>query len=186
MPIPQPLETQRTIMRPMTVADAEDFYTLNLDPEVIKYTGDQAFPHLQAAEDFLLRYEQYEQYGLGRMGVIEKPSGDFLGWCGLKYSPDTEEYDLGFRFYRRYWNRGYATETALRSIEFGFQELGLRRIIGRARKENPASVRVLGKVGMRLEKGVAMGGHAWLIYASNFPGGYPSRTTPYTGVLHDL
>ena len=43
----------------------------------------------------------------------------FLGWCGLKYSPDPGEYDIGFRLFRDYWNRGYATEAATACPEIG-------------------------------------------------------------------
>ena len=110
------LETERTIMRKLTTEDAKDFYALNLDEEVLKYTGDKPFENIQASIDFLTNYDQYEKYGVGRLAVIDKTTLKFLGWCGLKYSQDKNEYDIGFRFYRNYWNKGFATETAKKKM----------------------------------------------------------------------
>ena len=142
------LETERTLMRKLTKEDANNFYDLNLDREVLKYTGDKPFENLQASIDFLAGYDQYEKYGVGRLAVIEKSSSKFIGWCGLKFCQDKNEYDIGFRFYQKYWNKGFATETAKKCIDHGFHELGIERIIGRAMKENIGSVKVLEKIGM--------------------------------------
>ena len=142
------LETDRCYLRELSVTDADDFFELNNDPEVIKYTGDVAFQNRMEALSFLENYEQYQQFGYGRWAVIEKQSGAFLGWCGLKFSPDLNETDLGFRFFRRYWNQGYATETAKACIDYGFNQLQLKKIVGRAMEANTASIKVLEKVGM--------------------------------------
>ena len=53
------IETERTIMRKLTKEDAIDFYTLNLDEEVLKFTGDKPFKNIQTAVDFLTNYDQY-------------------------------------------------------------------------------------------------------------------------------
>lgn len=142
------METARTILRNLETGDAEDFYTLNLDPEVIKYTGNIPFDSLEAATDFLANYNPYQKYGVGRMAVIEKATSKFIGWCGLKYSPEMQEYDIGFRFFRQYWNQGFATETAQKCLEQGFRELHIRQIVGRAMQENTASIQVLKKLSM--------------------------------------
>ncbi|RYE57522.1 MAG: N-acetyltransferase [Sphingobacteriales bacterium] len=143
------LETKRTFMHQLTKEDAEDFYLLNLDPQVLKYTGDQPFADIAAAEDFLVNYEQFKKYGVGRMAVVNKSSSLFLGWCGLRYDPGVQEYDIGFRFLSRYWSLGFATETAQACISAGFNELAIDRIVGRARSENIASIKVLEKIGMK-------------------------------------
>ncbi len=92
------LETNRLYLRRMTIEDAENIYLLNLDPEVIQYTGDDAFESIESAEKFLSSYNHYSKYDFGRWAVIDKNSQAFLGWCGLKYTPETDEYDIGFRF----------------------------------------------------------------------------------------
>ena len=151
-------------MRKLSPEDAMDFYRLNLDEEVLKFTGDQPFANLQASIDFLTAYDQFEKYGVGRLAVIEKSSSEFIGWCGLKYSIDLKEYDIGFRFFRDHWNKGYATETSKKCLEFGFGELGLKRIVGRAMKENIASIKVLEKIGMTFKENFDFDGHEGLIY----------------------
>lgn len=138
---------------------------LNQDPEVIKYTGDVPFKNIDAAREFLEKYDQYEKYGMGRMAVIEKETHEFLGWCGLKYAPDLCEYDIGFRFFKKYWNKGYATETSKAFIDYGFNTLKLNEIVGRAVLENTASVRVLQKIGMLFSKPFDFEGHKGVIYS---------------------
>ncbi|MFD2200879.1 GNAT family N-acetyltransferase [Shivajiella indica] len=135
-------------MRNLTIEDAIDFYHLNLDPEVLKFTGDRPFVNFQAAKDFLSNYDQYEKYGIGRLAVINKETLKFMGWCGLKFRSEEDDYDIGFRFFKEYWKRGFATETAKSCLDFGFKVLRLERIIGRAMKENIASIKVLEKIGM--------------------------------------
>ena len=158
------IETERTILRNLTIDDAEDFYALNLDKEVLKYTGDQPFENIQASNVFLTKYDQYEKYGVGRFAVIEKATSKFIGWCGLKYNPDNDEYDIGFRFYRDYWKKGFATETARRCLDYGFKELGIQRIVGRAMKENIFSIKVLEKNGMTFKEIFDFDGHEGVIY----------------------
>ena len=158
------IETERTIMRKLTKEDAKDFYTLNLDEEVLKFTGDKPFKDLQTAIDFLTNYDQYEKYGVGRLAVIDKETSKFIGWCGLKYSQDKNEYDIGFRFYRNYWNKGYATETSKKCLDVGFTELGIEKIVGRAMKENIGSAKVLEKIGMRFKENFDFEGQEGVIY----------------------
>ena len=158
------METERTILRNLTINDAEDFYALNLDKEVLKHTGDVPFANIQAAKDFLNNYDQYEKYGVGRLAVIEKENAIFLGWCGLKYSPDKNECDIGFRFFRDYWNMGFATETAKRCLDFGLKDLGIQRIVGRAMKENIFSIKLLEKIGMKYKGTMDCSGREGVIY----------------------
>ena len=143
------IETNRCYLRVLNSSDAENFFALNSDKEVIKYTGDKSFETIEAARDFLLKYNQYKEFGYGRWAVINKENNDFLGWCGLKFSPDLKETDIGFRFFRKHWNKGYATETAKACLEYGFNTLKLEKIVGRAMEENIGSIKVLEKIGMQ-------------------------------------
>src|SRR4249919_969774 len=151
------LETERLWLREITPDDAETFFLLNSDPEVIKYTGDAAFADVKEAHRFLTNYDQYRKYGIGRWCVLEKNSDKIVGWCGLKYSPDVDEYDIGFRFFRDQWNKGYATESSKACVRFGFEEKNLPMIVGRAMKLNTASIKVLVKSGLTYWKDDACG-----------------------------
>jgi RimJ/RimL family protein N-acetyltransferase len=120
-------------------------YRLNLDPEVMRYTGDQPFDSEDDAAQFIESYDAYSRWGYGRWAVCSKEDRKFVGWCGLKYDTMYKAPDLGFRIFREQWGRGIATEVAQACVDYGFDELGLQRIIGRAYVENKASVRVLEK-----------------------------------------
>lgn len=142
------LSTPRLQLRPLTLDDAEQFFRLNQDPEVLKYTGDEPFTSMDEALTFLEGYDQFTRYKLGRMAMIRKEDEAWLGWCGLRLNEETQEIDLGFRVFREHWGQGFATEAAQAAMEYG-QSLGLDRIIGRAVIHNLASIRILEKVGMK-------------------------------------
>lgn len=142
------VETDRLLLREMTVEDAENAYNLNIDPDVLKYTGDEPFDSIDAAKEFLKAYKHYEQYGFGRWAVILKSTEEYLGWCGLKYTPDLNEYDLGYRFSKKHWGKGYATESSIAALQLGFNQFNMDQIVGRVMQGNKASVNVLKKVGM--------------------------------------
>lgn len=143
------METSRLVLRPFTVEDATIMYALNSDPEVLKYTGDKQFESIAETRRFLEAYDQYQKYKVGRLIVISKEDKEIVGWCGLKFHPDTGDYDLGYRFFQKHWGKGYASEAARACITEGFESLKLNRIIGRVRKENSNSIRVLRKLGMQ-------------------------------------
>ena len=142
------LETPRLLLREFEITDAESFFLLNSDPDVIRYTGDDAFKNLDEAKTFLENYVPYKRDGYGRWAVTLKETNEFLGWCGLRFIEDTRLIDLGYRFFKKHWNIGYATEAARACIEYGFQKLGMTEIIARAMLENIASIEVMKKIGM--------------------------------------
>jgi len=163
------LETERLYLREMETDDAENAYRLNLDWENIKYTGDKPFESIQEAKEFLLNYNHYKNYGFGRWAVIEKYSNEFLGWCGLKYTPELDEYDIGFRLFKEHWNKGIASEAAKACIDYGFIKIGLTRIVGRAMNENVGSIRVLEKIGLVYMKDYNFEGESGVIYEIKKP-----------------
>lgn len=143
-------ETDRLRFREFTPADAPALYELNADPEVIRYTGDPPFDSVEAALEFIRKYDAYSLTGMGRWAMELCLDGTFIGWCGLKQQEG--EVDLGYRLHRRYWGHGYATEAAMACLEHGFSRLGHDSIIGRVMHQNIASRKVLEKCGMRYEK----------------------------------
>jgi len=144
------LETQRLYLREFINSDGFHFYELNNDPEVIKYTGNKAFQSLDEATNFIENYSDYSQNGFGRWAVCLRETDEFLGWCGLKKEKD--EVDLGFRFYKKHWNKGFATEAAKACVNYGFLKLKLPEIIGRVYIKNKASIRVLQKCNLKFKK----------------------------------
>ena len=141
------LTTPRLLLREFAPEDAPALCALNSDPEVMKYTGDAPFASVGEAEDFVRGYDHYREHGYGRWSVILRATGEFIGWCGLAFN-EAKQVDLGFRFARKHWGKGYATESARAVLAYGFGELALAEVIGRAARANTASIRVLEKLGM--------------------------------------
>lgn len=160
----QILETDRLVLRELNRDDAKIFYELNQNQNVIKFTGDKPFRDVSEAKAFLENYKEYQTNGCGRWAVIAKSSNEFLGWCGLKYDKELDETDIGFRFFEKHWNKGFATESAKACLNYGFEKLHLKFIVGRAMKENTASIKVLEKIGMSYEKEFSFDLHEGLIY----------------------
>jgi RimJ/RimL family protein N-acetyltransferase len=144
------IQTDRLLLRTFTEDDAPLLYELNLDPEVIRYTLDP-MNDLEHAKKVLVEVilPQYVLYNHGRWAVHLKEGMQFIGWCGLKYVSERQEIDLGYRFGQKFWGKGYATESAYACLQYGFDKLNMRRIVGRALVENVGSIRVLEKCGMQ-------------------------------------
>ncbi len=140
--------TPRFYLRETTVDDAAFWHELNKDPEVVKYTGDVPFESVASARKFLLDYDHYKRYNRGRWSIIDRTTEESMGWCGLKYHEEGDYTDLGYRLPQAHWGKGIATETSHLSMMYGFQRLGLETIVGHAMPDNPASLRVLEKMGM--------------------------------------
>lgn len=107
------IETDRLILRTFTINDAALIYELNSDADVTRFTFDPV-RDLAHARDILEHtiLPQYALYNHGRWAVHEKAGLAFIGWCGLKSRPELREVDLGYRFRRSAWGKGYATEAA--------------------------------------------------------------------------
>jgi len=146
------IETHRLLLRTFTSDDAPLIYELNLDPGVTRYTLDPMTDLVQAKkvlDDIIL--PQYTLYNYGRWAVHLKSNLEFIGWCGLKYIPERDEVDLGYRFMKKFWGKGYATEAAFACLKHGFKKLNLTRIVGRALPENLGSLKVLENCGMEYQ-----------------------------------
>ena len=152
------LETDRLILRDILESDVDCMFELDSDPIVNKYLGNKPVETRKKSEEIIqFIHKQYENLGIGRLAVIEKTSGDFIGWSGLKLNTGekealngkTEFYDVGYRFIPRYWGNGYATESALATLDFGFKKLNIKTICGAAETANLASNKVLQKIGLK-------------------------------------
>jgi [ribosomal protein S5]-alanine N-acetyltransferase len=146
------LQTPRLYLRRFTPDDAALLQALNCDPEVIKYVHEPVMDTVEKASQVLqdIILPQYHLYNMGRWAVHLKENNAFVGWCGLK-TIDTI-IDLGYRFHKHNWGKGYATESAMHVLEYGFRVLQLPVINAHAHVENTASQHVLQKIGMQYIK----------------------------------
>jgi [ribosomal protein S5]-alanine N-acetyltransferase len=149
------VETERLILRELIPSDAEGMFELDSDPEVHRFLGNHPKTHIdEAMADIEFVRKQYIENGIGRWAMVEKSSGDFMGWTGLKLftievNGHINYYDVGYRLIRRYWGKGYATESAIASVNYGFDVLKAKEIIGTVHPQNFASKKVLEKAGFK-------------------------------------
>lgn len=149
------IETDRLIMRDLVPEDAQGMFELDSDPEVHAYLGNQPIKTLaQAQEQINFIRQQYIENGIGRWAVIEKQNGQFIGWSGFKLITEminekTQYLDLGYRLIRKYWGKGFATESAKASLEYGFEQLKQKEICAMADVSHKTSNIILKKIGMK-------------------------------------
>ena len=158
-------ETDRLLVREYVEEDAEAFFKLNSDPEVLRFVPDKALLNVEQARQLLIDHPiaDYRKYGFGRGACILKSTGEQIGFAGLKYLEELGEVDVAYRLLPKYWGQGLATEAALASVRFGW-DLGLKRIIGLVMPKNIASVRVLEKTGLRYAETVSFWNHQFAKY----------------------
>jgi ribosomal-protein-alanine N-acetyltransferase len=163
------LETDRLLLREFVEDDAEAFFQLNSDPEVLRFVPDKKLESVDQARQLLIDHPiaDYRKYGFGRGACILKKTDEQIGFAGLKYLEELGEVDVAYRLMPAYWGLGLATEAARASVRLGFTKLGLKRIIGLTMPENLASVRVLEKTGLRYTETVTFSGSQFLKYVIN-------------------
>lgn len=151
-----PIETERLILRELLPTDDEGMFALNSDPLVHKYLGTAPFTTIDQSRAIIdMIRGHYRDFGIGRWAVIEKSSGDFIGWTGLKFM-NTERnghinfIDVGYRFIPKYWGKGYATETAQASLEYAFTTMQQDMVYAMTAHDNHASRHVLEKCGLHV------------------------------------
>jgi len=148
-----PIFTERLLLRKLTEDDVDSIFLLDSNPDVVKYVG---VPPVTSKEESAKMVEniinQYQNNGTGRLAVIEKESNRFIGWSGIKLL--TEEvngfknvYELGYRFLPEFWGKGYATESALASLDLAFNQLNADKIYAYADIDNESSNHILTKLG---------------------------------------
>ena len=147
------IETERLLLREITLDDTAEMFRLHANEAVQKYTGEPPVESMAEMQQAIqTRISDYQKYGYGRWATFLKNEMQFIGWAGLAYLPEFDEIDIGYRFLPKYWGKGFATEVSHAILAYGFDTLRLKRIIAIAMKENVASIKVMEKVGMEFDK----------------------------------
>ena len=162
------IETERLLLRQWREGDLEAYARICADTEVMRY-----LPATLSREESVGQMagfvRHWEEQGFGLWAVEERASGEFIGFVGLMRHDDWPEgehrTEVGWRLGRAHWGRGLATEGALASVRYGFEGLGLARIISITLPENAASRRVMEKAGLTYRGEPRWRGQAVVWYA---------------------
>ena len=149
------IETERLLLRDLRLTDLEGMFALDSDPEVHKFLGNKPVKTIDESRIILESVlKQYKERGIGRFAVIEKSSGDFVGWSGLRLNTEynmngfTKYYDVGYRLIKRFWGKGFATESGKASVDYAFNNMKLPEIYATTELGNQASHNALLKIGL--------------------------------------
>ena len=134
------------MLRPPATGDAGAWHAIYVDAEEVWYGAPRSSFEENRAK-FERQIAHHEEHGFG-MCTVEL-AGETIGAAGLQHLEGGPEVEVGYRFLKEYWGQGFATEAARASIDFGFDEIGLERIVAVALEANVASRRVLEKCGLR-------------------------------------
>jgi RimJ/RimL family protein N-acetyltransferase len=164
--MPLPLLTERLRLRPAGVDDLEAWLAISRDAETVWWGEPSSTPD-DARTNLEKQIANQARHGFSLWAVELRPEGSVIGATGLQHLADGDEVEVGYRFLREHRGRGYATEAARAAIRFGFDELGLDRIVAVTLPTNLASRRVMEKCGLTFVGTVNVYGRAQVKYALN-------------------
>ncbi len=147
------IETGRLILRPFTLADATDVQRLVGDRDIASTTINIPHPYEDGmAEEWIRAQEQkFERGESVGFAITHGKQGYLIGAIGLTLTSDHDRAEIGYWIGKPYWNQGHCTEAASSVLKYGFEILGLNRIYATHFSRNPASGRVMQKIGMKHE-----------------------------------
>ncbi|MCZ6703837.1 MAG: GNAT family N-acetyltransferase [Ignavibacteria bacterium] len=148
-------ETDRLIIRDWTIDDIAGYSQIVSDPEVMKFIGKGKTQTYQEAKTYIKNcIKSMVQKGWTRFAIEIKETNELVGFCGFAYY--NNELDFGWRYAKRFWNKGYATEAAQAVLDLGIKKFKFPRIVCIAYSENKASIRIIEKIGMEFEKNITL------------------------------
>ena len=148
------LETNRLLLRPLELSDAQAMFEMDKNPNVHRYLWQSPIQEISETLKIIeMVQKQYVTNKIGRFATILKETGEFIGWTGIKFVNDhvengnTNFYDYGYRLNEKFWNKGYATEASIAWLDYGFNQMNIDKMHAYAHAQNGASNHVLHKVG---------------------------------------
>ena len=146
-------ETERLILRELAYTDENDLFEMDADPEVHLYIENKPVKSIEEITKVIgILKKQYQENGIARWAVVDKATNECVGWSGLKYFKEplnnhTNFYELGYRFKKKHWGKGFATESSIAILNYGFKNLNADSIYAITDPKNINSKNVLTKLG---------------------------------------
>lgn len=147
------IETDRLVLRRLSLDDDRDMYEYAADPLVARYVSWSHHRSIEDTRDFLrLVVGKHEDKTVAEWGLVHKRDRKLIGTCGyIWWQIANAKAEIGYSLSRRYWGQGLMPEAVQAAIRFGFETMQLNRIEATCMTENRASERVMRKCGMSFE-----------------------------------
>lgn len=147
-------ETERLILRPMSLEDGEFILDLYNRPKFIQFIGDRHLKTVSDAENYIQNrfLPQMERLGYGNYLMITKDGDHKIGAVGIFEREGLDVVDIGFSLLDEFEGRGYAYEAAIKVKSIGMDDFGLKKISAITTKENSSSQKLIEKLGLKFQK----------------------------------
>ncbi len=150
---PYLFETDRLLVRHFRPDDLDVFAALCADPRVVEYMGDgHTLPRSKVARWIEVCQDKYAARGYGTSAVFERERGQFVGLCGVIRAPENDFDEIIYAYHVETWGKGYATEAGRAMLAYVFGISQLDRIWATIDARNTASIKVVQKLGMHLDR----------------------------------
>jgi len=160
------LETTRLRLRGLRGSDFEDYAALYADPEVTRFIGQngETWDRGRSWRHMAFAVGHWHLQGAGVWAVEERASAEFVGVVGFWEPATWPGFELSGHIARRFWGKGYASEGARAAMAYAFSTLRRERLISLVNPANHASIRVVERIGERLEGRIEFLGRQFLLY----------------------
>jgi RimJ/RimL family protein N-acetyltransferase len=151
-------ETERLILREVEYTDENDLFEMDSEPEVHLYIERKPVKSIDEVSKYIeMLRNQYQENGIARWAVVDKLTEECIGWCGLKYFKEPLNhhqnfYEHGYRFKKKRWGKGFATESSIAILDYGFKNFNIDSIFAITDIKNINSINVLRKLGFDLQE----------------------------------
>ncbi|WP_414000121.1 GNAT family N-acetyltransferase [Flavobacterium sp. W1B] len=149
-------ETERLILRELEHLDENDLFEMDSDPEVHLFIENNPVKSIDEIKKVIeILKKQYQENGIARWAVVDKATNECIGWSGLKYFREPLNnhinfYELGYRFKKKHWGKGFATESSIAILDYGFKNLNIDSVFAITDPKNTNSKKVLTRLGFDL------------------------------------
>ena len=144
------LQTNRLIIEHFKDSDIPDWAKIESDANVRRFVDGKVLSLKEAGEYVEMNIRQYQTRGYGRYAVRLKETGNLIGMCG--FLKENYGIDFGYRYSKNSWGKGFGFEAAKVVLNYGFSELGFEKLVGLTAEENSGSIRILEKLGFKLQE----------------------------------
>lgn len=153
-------ETERLLIRPMSLDDGEFILDLYNRPKFIQFIGDRHIKTVADAENYIKEkfFPQFEKLGYGNYLILTKEGNHKIGGVGIFEREGLDIVDIGFSLLDEFEGKGYAYEAALKVKSIGMDDFGLKKISAITSEDNFSSQKLIEKLGLKFRKHVVLPG----------------------------